>query len=106
MSKYKIVIEYDGTGYVGWQKQENGNSVQQTIEDSIEKLSAERITVYGAGRTDAGVHAFGQVAHFEIKKNIEINKIRDGLNQHLRPHPIAILNVEKADEDFHARFSA
>ena len=106
MSKYKILIEYDGTGYVGWQKQENGKSVQQTIEDSIEKLSAERITLYGAGRTDAGVHAFGQVAHFEIKKNIEINKIRDGLNQHLRPHPISILNVEKVDEDFHARFSA
>jgi len=106
MNKYKIIIEYDGTGYVGWQKQENGNSIQQTLEDSIEKLTAERIAVYGAGRTDAGVHACGQVAHFEIKKNIEINKIRDGLNQHLRPHPIAILNVEKVDGDFHARFSA
>jgi len=106
MNKYKIVIEYDGSSYVGWQKQENGKSIQQTIEDSIERLTDEKISLYGAGRTDAGVHACGQVAHFEIKKNIEINKIRDGLNQHLRPNPIAILNVEKVDEDFHARFSA
>jgi len=106
MNKYKIIIEYDGTNYVGWQKQENGNSIQQILEDSIEKLTAERASLYGAGRTDAGVHACGQVAHFEIKKKIEINKIRDGLNQHLRPNPIAVLNVEKVDETFHARFSA
>jgi pseudouridylate synthase I len=69
-------------------------------------LTSEKISLYGAGRTDAGVHAFGQVGHFEIKKNIELNKIRDGLNQHLRPNPIAILNVEKVDENFHSRFSA
>ncbi len=106
MNKYKIIIEYDGTNYVGWQKQENGNSIQQILEDSIEKLTAERTSLYGAGRTDAGVHACGQVAHFEIKKKIEINKIRDGLNQHLRPNPIAVLNVEKVNETFHARFSA
>ena len=106
MNKYKIIIEYDGTNYVGWQKQENGNSIQQILEDSIEKLTAERTSLYGAGRTDSGVHACGQVAHFEIKKKIEINKIRDGLNQHLRPNPIAVLNVEKVDETFHARFSA
>ena len=106
MNKYKIIIEYDGSSYVGWQKQDSGNSVQQTIERSIEKLTGEKIILYGAGRTDAGVHACGQVAHFEIRKDIEINKIRDGLNQHLRPDPVAILNVEKVDKDFHARFSA
>ena len=68
MPNYKITLEYDGTNYVGWQKQENGNSIQQILEDSIKKLTAERTSLYGAGRTDAGVHACGQVAHFEIKK--------------------------------------
>jgi len=106
MYKYKIILEYDGTNYVGWQKQDNGKSIQQTIEDSIEKLTSEKTSLYGAGRTDAGVHARGQVAHFEIKKNIEIDKIRDGLNQHLRPNPIVIIDAKKVNKTFHARFSA
>jgi len=106
MNKYKITLEYDGTNYVGWQRQQNGQSIQSCLEDAIEKLVNERVIVFGAGRTDAGVHAIAQVAHFEIKKNIRIDKIRDGLNQHLRPNTIAILKVEKVKENFHARFSA
>ena len=106
MHKYKITLEYDGTDYVGWQRQENGNSIQAAIVKAIEKLTLEKATVFGAGRTDAGVHAKGQVAHFDIKKNFTIDNIRDGLNQHLRPQPISIIKVEKVTEEFHARFSA
>jgi len=106
MPKYKITIEYDGTNFVGWQRQENGPSIQSSIENAIIKLSSEKITIVGAGRTDAGVHAKGQVAHFEINKDIPLDNIRDGLNQHLRKLPIAILKVEIVDENFNARFSA
>ena len=106
MFKYKIIIEYDGTNFVGWQKQANGLSIQSSIEEAIKKLSSERVTVFGAGRTDSGVHAKEQVAHFAISKDIPLDNIRDGLNQHLRPLPISILKAEKVDEKFHARFSA
>ena len=106
MSKFKILIEYDGSNYVGWQKQNNGNSIQGSIEKSVYKLTGEKITLFGAGRTDAGVHALGQVAHFDLNKKFGIDNIRDGLNQHLRPEPIAILKVEEVNEKFHARFSA
>ena len=106
MNRYKIKLEYDGTNYVGWQRQENGQSIQECLEKAITKLTGEEITVYGAGRTDSGVHAIEQVAHFEIKKKIETDNIRDGLNQHLRPNTIAVITAEKADKDFHARFSA
>ena len=106
MPKYKLTIEYDGTDFVGWQSQVNGKSIQQSIEEAIIKLSNEQVTVFGAGRTDSGVHAKGQVAHFEISNDLAKDNIRDGINQHLRPLPIAILNVEKVKGDFHARFSA
>ncbi len=106
MAKYKITIEYDGTDFVGWQKQENGPSIQSSIEDAIKKISSETVSVFGAGRTDSGVHAKGQVAHFEFSKNIPLDNIRDGINQHLRPLPIAILDVKEVNDDFHARFSA
>ena len=106
MPKYKLIIEYDGTNYVGWQIQDNGNSIQQSLEKAIHKLTNEQVTVFGAGRTDSGVHAKGQVAHFEISKDFTKDNIRDGMNQYLRPQPIAILNVEKVEDDFHARFLA
>ena len=106
MTKYKIIIEYDGTDFVGWQKQENGPSIQSSLEDAIKKITSETVNVFGAGRTDSGVHAKGQVAHFEFSKNIALDNIRDGINQHLRPLPIAILGVEEVNDDFHARFSA
>ena len=106
MLNFKIIIEYDGTDYVGWQRQDNGPSIQEAIENAIFKLTAEKVIVFGAGRTDAGVHALGHVAHFNLKKKIKSDNIRDGLNQYLRPQPIAVLDAEQIDENFHARFSA
>ncbi len=106
MQNYKITIEYDGSDFVGWQRQENGISVQQLIEESIEKLTGNKIIISGAGRTDAGVHAKGQTASFELEKYLDTDTIRDGLNHYLRPHPIAILSTEIVASDFNARFSA
>ena len=106
MPKYKLTIEYDGTNFVGWQIQDNGQSIQQSLQEAIKKLSNEQVTVFGAGRTDSGVHAKGQVAHFEISKDLKKDNIRDGINQYLRPLPIAILNIEQVIDDFHARFLA
>ncbi|MDA9620888.1 tRNA pseudouridine(38-40) synthase TruA [Pelagibacteraceae bacterium] len=106
MYNYKIIIEYDGTNFVGWQQQENGQSIQSALQEALVKLSNEKVTIFGAGRTDAGVHAIGQVASFLLSKKIETDVIRDGLNQHLRPKPIAIQKAELVEDDFHARFSA
>jgi tRNA pseudouridine38-40 synthase len=106
MPRYRLSIEYDGTPFVGWQRQDNGPSVQGALETAIEKLSAERVTVTGAGRTDAGVHALGQAAHFELEKSFEPGKIRDALNHYLRPAPVVVLEAALADSEFHARFSA
>jgi len=106
MHNYKIIVEYDGTNFVGWQQQENGQSIQATLQEAAFKLSGEKVIIFGAGRTDAGVHAYGQVASFTINKKIETDVIRDGLNQHLRPHPISVQKAELVDSEFHARFSA
>ena len=106
MHNYKIIIEYDGTNFVGWQQQDNGKSIQSSIQEALVKLTGEKVTIFGAGRTDAGVHAYGQVASFNLNKKIETDVIRDGLNQHLRPLPIAVQKAQIVDENFHARFSA
>jgi len=106
MHNYKIIVEYDGTNFVGWQQQENGPSIQASLQEALVKLTGEKVTIFGAGRTDAGVHAYGQVASFTINKKIETDIIRDGLNQHLRPQPIAVQKAELVKDDFHARFSA
>ena len=106
MNNYKIIIEYDGTNYVGWQRQENGLSIQQLLEESIEKLSKKKISIFGAGRTDSGVHSKGQVASFELESKLQLNEIKDGINHYLRPHPIAVLFAEKVEKNFNARFSA
>ena len=106
MARYRLTIEYDGTPFVGWQRQDNGPSVQGALEDAIEKLSQERVTVTGAGRTDAGVHALGQVAHFDLDKDFAPDKVRDALNHFLRPAPVVVLEAAVAPADFHARFSA
>ena len=106
MPKYKITIEYDGSNYAGWQRQDNGISIQESIEKAIIQLTGEKIIIFGAGRTDAGVHALGQVAHFDLKKNFNTDNIRDGLNQYLRPQPISVLKAEEVNDDFHSRFSA
>ncbi len=106
MSRYKLVIEYDGGGFVGWQRQDNGPSVQAALEDAVAGFCGERVTVAGAGRTDAGVHALGQVAHLDLAKAPAPDTLCDALNAHLRPAPIAVLAAERVDPDFHARFSA
>jgi len=106
MPRYRLTLEYDGTPFVGWQRQDNGASVQGALEDAIEKLSGERVTVTGAGRTDAGVHALGQVAHFDVVKEFEPGKVRDALNYYLRPDPVVVLESAAVDGEFHARFSA
>jgi tRNA pseudouridine38-40 synthase len=106
MPRYRLTIEYDGGPFVGWQRQDNGPSVQGALEEAIFKLSAERVTVTGAGRTDAGVHAKGQVAHFDLEKEFAAEKIRDALNHYLRPQRAAVIEAVIAAPDFHARFSA
>jgi tRNA pseudouridine38-40 synthase len=106
VTRYRITLEYDGGGFVGWQRQENGPSIQAALEDAIAGFSGERVTVHGAGRTDAGVHALGQVAHFDVEKETDAQTVREALNAHLRPAPIAVLAAAAADPDFHARFDA
>jgi tRNA pseudouridine38-40 synthase len=104
--RFKLTLEYDGGGFLGWQRLAEGPSVQAAIEDAVEKLTGARSEVVGAGRTDAGVHALGQVAHVDIEKPFEAWKLAEALNAHLRPHPIAVLSAEEAAPDFHARFDA
>src|SRR5215469_3976988 len=106
MPRFKLVIEYDGTPFVGWQIQEGGLSVQGLLTDAIAAFSGERVTLFGAGRTDAGVHALGQVAHFDLARDWRADRVRDALNAQLRPHPIAVLSAEKVDAHFEARRSA
>jgi tRNA pseudouridine38-40 synthase len=106
MPRYKLIIEYDGAPFSGWQWQDNAPSVQGTIAAAIGAFSGEKVTVHGAGRTDAGVHALGKVAHFDLSSERDTDTIRDALNAHLRPHPVAILSAEKVAADFDARHSA
>jgi tRNA pseudouridine38-40 synthase len=106
MPRYKLIIEYDGAPFCGWQLQDNGPSVQGALETAIEKLSGERVTVTGAGRTDAGVHALGQVAHFDLAGEKPAETVRSALNFHLKPDPIAVVEAEIVPADFNARFSA
>jgi tRNA pseudouridine38-40 synthase len=106
MPRYRITIEYDGTPFVGWQRQAQGASVQGLLEGAIQKFSQETVGVRGAGRTDAGVHALGQVAHFDLSKIWEPGRVRDAMNFHLRPNPIGIVACAEVDDKFDARFSA
>jgi tRNA pseudouridine38-40 synthase len=106
VARWKLTLEYDGRPFAGWQRQDNGPSVQAALEQAILKLTGEDVTVTAAGRTDAGVHALGQVAHADIAKALAPDKMRDALNAHLRPHPVAVLEAAIAADDFHARFQA
>lgn len=106
MTRWKLTLEYDGGPFVGWQRQDNGPSVQAAVEQAIENFCGEQATLFGAGRTDAGVHATGQVAHVDIAKETTADTVRDALNFHLKPDPIVILSAEAVDDDFHARFAA
>ena len=106
MPRYKLLIEYDGGPFVGWQVQQIGPSVQGLIAAAVEAFCGERVDVRGAGRTDAGVHALGQVAHVDLAKDWDADTVRDAVTAHLRPHPIVVLAAEVVPETFDARFSA
>jgi tRNA pseudouridine38-40 synthase len=106
MPRYKLTIEYDGAPFRGWQVQTDDLTVQGALQAAVKALSGEDVPVHGAGRTDAGVHALGQVAHVDLTKAFRADQVRDGLNAHLRPHPIGVLSAEIVEESFEARFSA
>jgi tRNA pseudouridine38-40 synthase len=106
VTRYKLTLEYDGRGFVGWQRQDNGPSVQAALEAAVEGFCGEAVIAQAAGRTDAGVHALGQVAHVDLDKETTVETLRDALNFHLRPAAIAVLEAEAVADDFHARFSA
>lgn len=104
--RFKLTIEYDGGGFLGWQRVDQGASVQGALEDAVARLTGSRADVVGAGRTDSGVHALGQVAHVDIDKPFEPWKLAEALNALVRPHPVAVLQAEEAAPAFHARFGA
>ena len=106
MPRFKLTIEYDGGPFVGWQRQDNGLGVQEVIEKAVHAFSGQEVASHCAGRTDAGVHACGQVAHFDLLGDWEPGSVRDALNAHIRAHPISIITAEAVDKHFHARFSA
>ncbi|MSP67207.1 MAG: tRNA pseudouridine(38-40) synthase TruA [Alphaproteobacteria bacterium] len=105
-TRFKLVLEYDGTGLVGWQRQDNGPSVQAALEAAVLAFTAETVTAVAAGRTDAGVHALGQVVHVDLARDWPPDTVRDALNAHLRPQPIAVLKAAAVAPTFHARFDA
>ena len=106
MPRFKLTLEYDGAPFVGWQRQGNGLSIQEVLEDAIFAMTAEQATAHGAGRTDAGVHALGQVAHVDLKRDWASFRLSEGLNALLQPHPVAVLVAERVSDDFDARHSA
>ena len=106
MPRLKCIVEYDGTKFAGWQRQLNGRSVQEAIEQAIERIAEKKIVIFGAGRTDAGVHAVHQVFHFDFNKDIDAKKITDALNFHLKNESISILKTELINNDFDARRDA
>ncbi len=106
MPRFRIKVEYDGGPFIGWQRQDSGPSIQAALEDAVFALCGERVVVHGAGRTDAGVHALGQVAHFDIAADKRLEEIRGALTFHLKPQPVVVVSAERAPDGFHARFSA
>jgi len=106
MPRYKLTIEYDGSPFVGWQSQNNGLAIQDVLEAGVKAFCGEAVRVHGAGRTDAGVHALGQVAHIDLAEPVRCDVLRDAVNAHMRHKPVAIVEAEAVPDDFEARFSA
>ena len=106
MTRYCVILEYDGTDFVGWQRQANGPSIQAALEAAIHAFCGEQVQVFGAGRTDAGVHALGQAVHFDLAEPHAAGTVCQAVNFHLKPAPIVVLEAHEAAPDFHARFSA
>ena len=105
MTRWRLTIEYDGGPFMGWQRQDHGPSVQQTLEEALQRMTGEKATFTAAGRTDAGVHALAMTAHVDVLKSLTPHRLREGLNALVRPQPISVLDVAEVDGDWHARFS-
>jgi tRNA pseudouridine38-40 synthase len=105
LTRFRLTVEYDGRPFMGWQRQAHGPSVQQAIEDAAHAVTGETVTLHAAGRTDAGVHGLGMVAHLDVAKPFTPFRLMEALNARLRPHPVAILECAAVPDDFHARFS-
>jgi len=105
VTRWRLTIEYDGGPFMGWQRQDHGPSVQQALEEAVNRMTGELAAVHAAGRTDAGVHALAMSAHTEIEKTVTAHRLREGLNALVRPNPISVLAVEQVADDWHARFS-
>jgi tRNA pseudouridine38-40 synthase len=105
VTRWKLTIEYDGGPFMGWQRQDHGPSVQQALEEALERMTGERATVTAAGRTDAGVHALAMSAHVDIAREVTPHRLREGLNALVRPQPVSVLEVAAVADDWHARFS-
>jgi tRNA pseudouridine38-40 synthase len=105
VTRFRLLVEYDGRPFMGWQRQAHGPSVQQAIEEAAEAITGEQVVLHAAGRTDAGVHALAMTAHLDIAREITPFRLADGLNAKLRPQPVAILRAEIVPDDWHARFS-
>ena len=105
MTRWKLILEWDGGPFMGWQRQDHGPSVQATVERAAQRMTGEQVTAHAAGRTDAGVHALGMAVHVNIAKPVTPHRLREGLNALLRPDPVAVLRVEPVADDWHARFS-
>ncbi|MEO0878525.1 MAG: tRNA pseudouridine(38-40) synthase TruA [Pseudomonadota bacterium] len=104
--RYKLILEFDGGPFVGWQRQTNGLSIQEALEEAVFRFCSERVSATGAGRTDAGVHALAMPAHIDLLKEQSCDVVRDAINFHLKPYPIAVTSVYAVNQHFHARFSA
>ena len=105
MTRWRLTIEYDGGSFMGWQRQEHGPSVQQTLEEALERMTGEKAPFTAAGRTDAGVHALSMSSHVDVQRELTPHRLREGLNALVRPHPISVTEVETVADDWHARFS-
>lgn len=106
VQRFKIILEYDGRPFLGWQTQACGSGVQDAVEDALQRLFKQTVKTFCAGRTDTGVHAAHQVIHCDIETDMTGNKLREALNYYLKPHPIAVIQADHVGEDFHARFGA
>ena len=105
MTRWRLTIEYDGGPFMGWQRQDHGPSVQQTLERALRRMTGEQSSFYAAGRTDAGVHALAMTAHVDVERQFTAHRLREGLNALVRPHPISVVDVSEVADDWHARFS-
>jgi tRNA pseudouridine38-40 synthase len=105
VTRWKLILEWDGAPFMGWQRQDHGPSVQGALEDAARKMTGEEVTAHAAGRTDAGVHALAMAVHLDLAKPLTGHRLTEGLNALLRPHPVAVLSAEPVADDWHARFS-